>query len=85
MRAPFEAASYFALESAIDEFAIQLGLDPIELRLRNDTHKDPISGKPYTVRKLRECLERGAKRFGWSRRNPQPGSMRDPDGTLIGW
>jgi xanthine dehydrogenase YagR molybdenum-binding subunit len=85
MRAPFEATSYFALESAMDEFAIQLGLDPIELRLRNDTHKDPISGKPYTVRKLRECLERGAERFGWSRRNPQPGSMRDPDGTLIGW
>ena len=85
MRAPFEATSYFALESAMDEFAIQLGLDPIELRLRNDTHKDPISGKPYTVRKLKECLERGAERFGWSRRNPQPGSMRDPDGTLIGW
>jgi xanthine dehydrogenase YagR molybdenum-binding subunit len=85
MRAPFEATAYFALESAMDEFAIQLGLDPIELRLRNDTHRDPISGKPYTVRKLRECLERGAERFGWSRRNPQPGSMRDPDGTLIGW
>jgi xanthine dehydrogenase YagR molybdenum-binding subunit len=49
MGAPFEATSYFALESAMDEFAIQLGLDPIELRLRNDTHKDPISGKPYTV------------------------------------
>jgi xanthine dehydrogenase YagR molybdenum-binding subunit len=85
MRAPFEATSYFALESAMDEFAIQLGLDPIELRLRNDTHEDPISGKPYTMRKLRECLERGAERFGWSRRNPQPGSMRAPDGTLIGW
>src|SRR6202789_514136 len=85
MRAPFEATAYFALESAMDEFAIQLGLDPIELRLRNDTHKDPISGKPYTVRKLRECLERGAERFGSSRRNPQAGSMRDPDGTLIGW
>jgi xanthine dehydrogenase YagR molybdenum-binding subunit len=52
---------------------------------RNDTDKDPISGKPYTVRKLGECLKRGAERFGWSRRNPQPGSMRDPDGTLIGW
>lgn len=85
MRAPFEATSYFALESAMDEFAIQLGLDPIELRLRNDTHKDPISGKPYTMRKLRECLERGAERFGWSCRNPRPGSMRDPEGTLIGW
>jgi xanthine dehydrogenase YagR molybdenum-binding subunit len=85
MRAPFEATSYFAIESAMDEFAIQLGLDPIDLRLRNDTHADPISGKPYTARKLRECLERGAERFGWSRRNPQPGSMRGPDGTLIGW
>ena len=85
MRAPFEATSYFALESAVDELAIQLGLDPIELRLRNDIHRDPISGKPYTVRKLRECLERGAERFGWGRRNPQPGSMRDADGTLIGW
>ena len=85
MRAPFEATSFFALESAMDEFAIQLGLDPIELRVRNDTQKDPISGKPYTVRRLKECLLQGAERFGWSRRNPKPGSMRDPDGTLIGW
>jgi xanthine dehydrogenase YagR molybdenum-binding subunit len=85
MRAPFEATSYFSLESAMDEFAIQLGVDPIELRLRNDTHKDPISGKPYTIRKLKECLERGAQRFGWSRRNAEPGSMHDADGALIGW
>jgi xanthine dehydrogenase YagR molybdenum-binding subunit len=85
MRAPFEATSFFALESAIDELAGQLGMDPIALRLANDVHRDPISGKPYSMRKLKECLERGADRFGWSRRDARPGSMRDTDGTLIGW
>jgi xanthine dehydrogenase YagR molybdenum-binding subunit len=85
MRAPFEATAYFALETAVDELAVRLGIDPIALRLRNDVHRDPISGKPYTVRKLKECLERGAERFGWSGRDPTPGSMREADGTLVGW
>jgi len=85
MRAPFEMSSFFALESAIDELAYQLGQDPVDLRILNDTHADPISGKPYTERRLKECLQRGAARFGWSRRTPAPTSMKEPDGTLIGW
>jgi len=86
MRAPFEMSSFFALESAIDELAYRLGQDPVDLRIRNDTHADPVSGKPYTVRRLKECLlQRGAARFGWARRTPAPMSMCEPDGTLIGW
>jgi xanthine dehydrogenase YagR molybdenum-binding subunit len=85
MRAPFEMSSFFALEGAIDELAYRLGQDPVDLRIRNDTHTDPVSGKPYTVRRLKECLQRGAARFGWARRTPAPMSMQEPDGTLIGW
>lgn len=85
MRAPFEATSHFALESAVDELAIQLGMDPVAFRILNDTRRDPISGKPYSARKLTECLEQGARRFGWDQRSGRPGSMRTGDGTLIGW
>jgi xanthine dehydrogenase YagR molybdenum-binding subunit len=85
MRAPFEMSAFFALESAMDELAYRLGQDPIALRIANDTQVDPISGKPYTVRRLKECLARGAERFGWARRTPEPMSMREADGTLIGW
>jgi xanthine dehydrogenase YagR molybdenum-binding subunit len=85
MRAPFEMSSFFALESAMDELAYRLGKDPVDLRIANDTQVDPISGKPYTVRRLNECLRRGAERFGWARRTPEPMSMREPDGMLIGW
>ena len=85
MRAPMEMGSFFALESAMDELAIKLGLDPVALRLKNDAVADPITGKPFSSRRLKECLERGAARFGWERRSAAPGSMRDPDGTLIGW
>ena len=53
--------------------------------IANDTHTDPITGKPFSVRRLNECLRRGAQQFGWERRSAQPGSMRDKDGTLIGW
>ena len=85
MRAPMEMSSFFALESAMDELAYRLGIDPVALRLQNDTQTDPISGKPHSLRRLKECLERGARQFGWNRRTPQPGSMRDDAGTLIGW
>jgi xanthine dehydrogenase YagR molybdenum-binding subunit len=85
MRAPFEMGSFFALESAMDELAYQLAQDPVTLRIANDTQMDPISGKPYSVRRLKECLMRGAERFGWGRRTPEPMSMREADGTLIGW
>jgi xanthine dehydrogenase YagR molybdenum-binding subunit len=74
----------FPLESAIDELAVKLGMDPIELRRRNDTMKEPIKGLPYTSRSLMECFDEAAERFGWSRRAPTPGSMHEGD-WLIGW
>lgn len=77
MRAPAEGQGNFALESAIDELAHELGMDPLELRLRNFAEVDPLSGLPWSSNALRECYERGAERFGWSQRNPEPGSMRD--------
>jgi xanthine dehydrogenase YagR molybdenum-binding subunit len=85
MRAPMEMSSFFALESVVDEMACRLGIDPVALRIMNDTQTDPISGKPFSLRRLQQCLERGAARFGWNRRTPAPGSMRDGNGRLIGW
>jgi xanthine dehydrogenase YagR molybdenum-binding subunit len=77
MRAPPEVPYLFALESAVDEMASALGLDPIALRRRNDTLTDPISGKPFSSRPLMRCFDAGAEAFGWSRRAPEPGTMRD--------
>ncbi|HEV2976548.1 MAG TPA: xanthine dehydrogenase family protein molybdopterin-binding subunit, partial [Casimicrobiaceae bacterium] len=77
LRAPMEAQGHFALESAMDELAYATGVDPVELRLRNDTDTDPYSGRPFSTRALRECLTKGAARFGWDKRIPEPGSMRD--------
>jgi xanthine dehydrogenase YagR molybdenum-binding subunit len=74
----------FGLESAMDELAVALGLDPVELRRRNDTMRVPIKGLPYTSRALIPCFEAAAKSFGWDRRTPTPGSMRDGD-WVIGW
>ena len=85
MRAPFEHAACFAIESAVDELAYTLGHDPVALRLANDTTIDPISKKPFSSRHLAECLHRGAQRFGWSRRTMAPQSMRADDGSFIGW
>ncbi|CAO4185030.1 xanthine dehydrogenase family protein molybdopterin-binding subunit [Methylorubrum extorquens] len=76
MRAPPEVPYLFALESAVDEMAVALDLDPIELRRRNDTLTDPISGKPFSSRPLMTCFDVGARAFGWERRTRQPGSMR---------
>jgi xanthine dehydrogenase YagR molybdenum-binding subunit len=76
-RAPGEASGMFALECAMDELADQLGLDPIELRLRNHADVDPVSGNPWSSKGLRECYQRGAERFGWQGRNPAPRSQRD--------
>jgi xanthine dehydrogenase YagR molybdenum-binding subunit len=84
MRAPAELPYLFGIESAIDELAVGLKMDPVELRRVNDTQKEPIKGLPYTSRALMPCFDAAAKRFGWSRRNPQPGSMSDGD-WLIGW
>lgn len=85
MRAPHEHPAAFALESCVDELAYRLGQDPVALRLANDTATDPISGKPLSSRHMAECLQRGAERFGWSRRSMAPGSMRAEDGSLVGW
>jgi xanthine dehydrogenase YagR molybdenum-binding subunit len=77
MRAPGEASGVFALESAMDELAVALKIDPVEFRIRNDTAVDLHEKKPFSSRRLRECLEQGAELFGWSRRTPEPRSMRD--------
>jgi xanthine dehydrogenase YagR molybdenum-binding subunit len=77
MRSPHEALGHFALESAMDELAYATGVDPVALRLMNDTEVDPLSGRPFSTRAMRRCLIEGAACFGWDRRNPEPGSMRD--------
>jgi CO/xanthine dehydrogenase Mo-binding subunit len=77
MRAPGEAQGNFALESAIDELSYELGMDPLELRLRNYAEVHPQFGGPWSSKALRECYQVGAERFGWSRRNPEVASMRD--------
>ena len=77
LRAPMEAQGHFSLECAMDELACTTGVDPVELRLRNDTETDPYSSRPFSTRALRECLTKGAARFGWDRRTPEPRSMRD--------
>jgi len=83
MRAPGESVGTFALESALDELAHALGLDPIELRLRNEPEKDPTSGLPFSSRHIVEAWRAGAERFCWSRRNPAPGATREGE-WLVG-
>jgi xanthine dehydrogenase YagR molybdenum-binding subunit len=83
MRAPGESVGTFALESAIDELAYKLQLDPIELRRINEPEKDPAKGTEFSSRNLTEAYKRGAEKFGWNRRNPEPRSQRD-GGWLIG-
>ena len=82
-RGPGESSGAFALESAMDDLAHQLGMDPIELRLRNEPTIDQETGKPFSTRRLVDCLNQGAASFGWSHRNPVPRSVRDGD-ELIG-
>jgi len=84
MRGPGAVPGLFALESAMDELAIQLKMDPVELRLKNDTLIDESNGRPFSSRHLKECLQVGAERFGWSKRTPEVGSMRSGD-TVLGW
>lgn len=83
-RAPGEATGTFALEVALDEMAYALGIDPVELRLRNDAAQDPEKRIPWSSKSLAACYRTGAERFGWARRNPQPGSMREGT-TRVGW
>ena len=85
MRAPGEASGSIALESAIDEVAWACGMDPLQFRLSNDAQVEPISGKPFSSKALRECYARGAKCFGWARRPLLPRQMRDDAGFLVGW
>jgi xanthine dehydrogenase YagR molybdenum-binding subunit len=83
-RAPGWATGTFALECAMDELAWALGMDPVELRLRNHADEDPASGRPWSSKHLRECYRIGAARFGWHQRPPQPGVWRE-GGRRIGW
>ncbi|GAB3912244.1 xanthine dehydrogenase family protein molybdopterin-binding subunit [Larkinella knui] len=84
MRGPGEATGAFALESAMDEMAHKLGLDPIEFRLRNYTETDPEHNRPYSSKHLKEAYQKGAEAIGWSNRKSQPGSSREGD-WLIGY
>ncbi|WP_233583676.1 xanthine dehydrogenase family protein molybdopterin-binding subunit, partial [Micromonospora sp. CV4] len=77
MRAPGECPGAYALESAMDELAIAVGIDPVELRIRNDPAVDPELGRPFTSRNLVGCLRDGARRFGWADRDPEPRARRD--------
>ncbi|WP_324134750.1 xanthine dehydrogenase family protein molybdopterin-binding subunit [Bosea sp. (in: a-proteobacteria)] len=84
MRAPGAPLGVFALESAMDELAIATGVDPVELRLRNYAERDENDDLPFSSKELRACYRQGAEKFGWSHRNPKPGSMREGR-ELIGW
>jgi xanthine dehydrogenase YagR molybdenum-binding subunit len=84
MRGPGEAPGIHALETALDELAYKLGIDPIELRRRNEPAIDEGAKRPFSSRSLMQCYSLGAERFGWARRNPTPRSMRDGR-LLVGW
>jgi xanthine dehydrogenase YagR molybdenum-binding subunit len=83
MRAPGESVGTFALESAVDELAERLGMDPIELRIRNEPEKDPTTGTPFSSRHIVEAYRSGAERFGWSARDLKPRARREGE-WLIG-
>jgi len=84
MRAPGAATGMAALECAMDELAVALKMDPLELRLRNYSDLQQDEGLPYTSKELRECYRQAAEAFGWEKRNPEPRSMRDGS-ELVGW
>jgi xanthine dehydrogenase YagR molybdenum-binding subunit len=80
VRAPGEAIGTFAVEGAMDELAEQLGLNPLELRRRNEPEVDPLSGKPFSTRRLLDCYAQGAQAFGWPETLPKPGTVRQATG-----
>jgi xanthine dehydrogenase YagR molybdenum-binding subunit len=84
MRGPGAVPGLFALESAMDELAVTLNMDPVKLRLLNEPEKDEGLNLPFSSRHMVECLNVGAEKFGWSRRTPQVGSMKK-DGLILGW
>jgi xanthine dehydrogenase YagR molybdenum-binding subunit len=83
MRAPGEAVGTFGLESAMDELAVELAMDPIELRIRNEPDKDPLTGLPFSQRGIVQAWREGAKRFGWDKRSAAPAAKREGD-WLVG-
>ena len=85
MRAPGEASGSIALECAIDEAAYACGIDPLAFRLANYAEVEPMTGKPFSSKALRECYAQASEKFGWSKRSLEPRSMRDEDGLLVGW
>jgi xanthine dehydrogenase YagR molybdenum-binding subunit len=85
MRAPGEAPGSLALESAIDEMAWACGIDPLDFRIKNYAEVEPMSGRPFSSKALRDCYARGAERFGWAKRPIEPRQMRDEAGFLVGW
>lgn len=84
MRAPGAATGMYALECAMDELAVALMMDPLQLRLRNYSDRQQDEDTPYTSKQLRECYRQAAEAFGWSKRNAEPRSMRDGS-ELVGW
>ena len=84
MRAPAEVPYMFALESAVDELAVALDMDPVEVRRINDTQTDPVADRPFSSRSLMQCFDAAAKAFGWSERTGKPMSMSDGD-WQVGW
>ncbi|MFL6537520.1 MAG: xanthine dehydrogenase family protein molybdopterin-binding subunit [Chthoniobacterales bacterium] len=84
MRAPGECPGTYALECAMDEMAAALKMDPVQFRITNHADNHPIKDVPFSAKHLRECYQVGAEKFGWSKRNPEPRSMRDGD-LLVGW
>lgn len=84
MRAPGGVTGMYALESAMDELSYKIGIDPVEFRLKNYSQMDQIEGKPFSSKELTECFRQGAERFGWSKRKPEPRSMKEGN-QLIGW
>jgi xanthine dehydrogenase YagR molybdenum-binding subunit len=84
MRGPGGTEGVYAIECAMDELAYAAKLDPLELRLINHSDRDQIENLPYSSKQLRECYRQGAEKFGWSKRNPQPRSMREGN-ELVGW
>jgi xanthine dehydrogenase YagR molybdenum-binding subunit len=84
MRGPGEASGVYAIECAMDELAVALGIDPVELRRRNEPSIDEGENRPFSSRSLVKCFDLAAERFGWAQRNPEPGSMREGR-LLIGW
>ncbi len=84
MRAPGAVTGVYALECAMDEMAYKLKMDPLQFRLQNYSEKDNLSGHEYTSKALRQCYEQAAEKFGWSKRNPEPRSMKRGSNVLVG-